>query len=108
MDILKFFIGAFFAFGGIIVPVFHSHEDRSRELIFGLLLLSLVNAFLAGGFLAGTRDRGDKKKSLFSGFYQYKNPWSIGGHNPEITNAGAFLLITLAINLAISNFIVLQ
>ncbi|HRO18601.1 MAG TPA: hypothetical protein PLU07_10445 [Ferruginibacter sp.] len=105
MDILKFFIGAFFALGGIIIPAFHSHVGRSRELIATLFILSILNAFLAGGFLSGARDRGEQQKRLLSGFAQYREPWSIGGEKPEITNAGAFLLITLCINLLISNLI---
>ncbi|HRO18522.1 MAG TPA: hypothetical protein PLU07_10045 [Ferruginibacter sp.] len=105
MDILKFFIGGFFACGGLIIPVFHSHIGRTTELVFILCAMSIVNGFLAGGFLAGTRDRGEQQKKLLSGFAQYREPWSIGGYNPEITNAGAFFLITLCINLVIANFI---
>lgn len=105
MDVLKFFLGAFFALGGFNIIMFHSHVGRTPGLSILLIVLCIINSYLAGAFLAGARHRGLKKNKLMSGFSEYKEPWSIGGYNPEITNAGAFFLITLCINLIIANFI---
>ncbi|HCF62806.1 MAG TPA: hypothetical protein DEU93_00405 [Chitinophagaceae bacterium] len=105
MDVIKFFIGAFFAIGGFNIILFHSHEGRTPGFAILLIVLCIINAFFAGAFLAGARHRGVKRNQLLSGFSEYKEPWSIGSFNPEITNAGAFFLITLCINLIIANLI---
>lgn len=102
MDVLKFFIGAFFLLLNVII---FDGAERTREVQTGIVLASIFNAFFAGGFLAGALDRGDKRKRLFSGFSQYRKPWSIGGNNPEITNTGGMFLISLCIIALYSNFL---
>lgn len=105
MDVLKFFLGAFFALGGLTISLFHSHDGRTPGFVFLLIVLSVGQALLAGGFLAGARHRGAQQNRLFSGFTEFKELWSFGSYNPEITNAGAFILVSIGINLFIANFI---
>lgn len=102
MDILKFFIGAFFLMLNIII---FDGAERTREVQTGIVLLSILNAFIAGGFLAGARDRGRDKNRLLSGFSGYRKAWSIGGERPEISNAGGMFLISLCIIALYSNFL---
>lgn len=103
LSYIQFLIGAFFTFNlPLVIYYADAVIERDREFAFTILIWSVINAIIAGGMFAGILS---KQKGLLTGFLEYRDPWSIGNGDPQITNAGAFLLITLVVNLGVGNFL---